>query len=95
MALGLGAEVFVTQSRAMQRRPDQQRTLRRAMVPALILAGADDPLVPLRRQELIASLMPVARLQVIDGAGHLPSIEQPGAVSAALEAFLSGPLLLR
>ncbi|HEX9858679.1 MAG TPA: alpha/beta hydrolase, partial [Paracoccaceae bacterium] len=33
MALSLGADVFVTQSRALQRRPDQQKTLRRAMLP--------------------------------------------------------------
>ncbi len=95
MALGLGPATFVAQSRALQRRPDQQKTLRRISIPALVLAGADDPLVPVRRQEFVANLMPSARIQIIDGAGHLPSIEQPGIVSAALEAFLGAPLLLR
>ena len=95
MALSLGADVFVTQSRALQRRPDQQKTLRRAMLPALILAGAQDTLVPLRRQDFVAGLMPFARLQVIEGAGHLPPLEQPEAVTEALEAFLNGPMLLR
>lgn len=95
MALSLGADVFVTQSRALHRRPDQQKTLRRAMLPALILAGAQDTLVPLRRQEFVAGLMPFAKLQVIEDAGHLPPLEQPEAVTEALEAFLNGPMLLR
>jgi pimeloyl-ACP methyl ester carboxylesterase len=95
MALDLGPAVFAAQSRAMQRRPDQQKTLRRAMLPALILAGAEDRLVPLRRQELVAGLMPFAKLAVIEGAGHMAPLEQPQAVTDALEAFLAGPMLLR
>ena len=95
MALDLGSEVFVAQSRALQRRPDQQKTLRRALLPALILAGAEDRLVPLRRQELAAGLMPFAKLVVIAGAGHMAPLEQPQAVTDALESFLAGPLLLR
>lgn len=95
MALDLGPEVFVAQSRALQRRPDQQKTLRRAMVPALILAGAEDRLVPLRRQELAAGLMPFAKLVIIPAAGHMATLEQPQTVTAALETFLAGPMLLR
>lgn len=95
MALDLGPEVFVAQSRALQRRPDQQKTLRRALLPALILAGAEDRLVPLRRQELVAGLMPFAKLVVIAAAGHMAPLEQPQVVTDALEAFLAGPLLLR
>ena len=95
MAVDLGPEVFAAQSRAMQRRPDQQKTLRRALLPALILAGAEDRMVPLRRQELTAGLMPFAKLVVIEGAGHMAPLEQPQAVTDALEAFLAGPMLLR
>ncbi len=95
MALGLGEGVFVRQSRALQRRPDQQKTMRRVKIPALILAGADDTLVPVRRQEFTAGLMPFGKLLLIEGAGHLPTLEQPEAVTAALDAFLDGPMLLR
>lgn len=95
MAVDLGPEVFAAQSRAMQRRPDQQKTLRRALLPALILAGAEDRMVPLRRQELTAGLMPFAKLVVIGGAGHMAPLEHPQAVTDALEAFLAGPMLLR
>ena len=42
MALGLGKEVFVRQSKALQRRCDQHDTLRTVRVPALVLCGEDD-----------------------------------------------------
>lgn len=95
MAQSLGQEVFIAQSRALQRRRDQQKTLRRATMPALILAGAKDSLVSPRRQAFMAELMPTARVQVIENAGHLLPLEQPSAVTKALEMFFNGPLVLR
>ena len=95
MALGLGEGVFLRQSKALQRRPDQQKTMRKVKLPALVIAGAVDTLVPMRRQEFTANLMPFGKLQVIPDAGHLAPLEQPEAVSEALAAFLAGPVLLR
>lgn len=84
MGQSLGTAIFVRQSRALQHRPDQQKTLCRSRVPTLVLAGRADRLAPLRRQELLSALMPRGRLCVIEDAGHLPQIEQPAAVNAAL-----------
>ncbi|MDO8881623.1 MAG: alpha/beta hydrolase [Pseudotabrizicola sp.] len=95
MALGLGEGVYLRQCRALQRRPDQQRTLARATVPTLFLAGVADTLLPLRRQEFSRDLMPTAALKRIDAAGHLPMLEAPDAVTTAIEGFLSGPMILR
>jgi pimeloyl-ACP methyl ester carboxylesterase len=95
MALGLGEGVFLRQSRALQRRPDQQKTMRKVKLPALVIAGEADSLVPMRRQEFTANLMPYGKLEVIAQAGHMASLEQPDAVSDAIEAFLSGPVMLR
>ena len=95
MAMGLGEGVYLRQSRAMQRRPDQQKTMRRIKLPALILAGAHDSLVPLRRQEFTANLMPFGKMQIIDNAGNLPTLEEPEATGALIDAFLNGPVLLR
>lgn len=92
MGLSLGETAFIRQSRAMQRRPDQQKTLRRAMLPVLIMAGREDSLVPTRRQDFAAALMPYARLEVIEASGHMPTLEQPQDVSDALEAFLDEPI---
>lgn len=91
MARDLGPEVFEAQSRALQRRPDQQETLRGVRVPSLVLCGAHDALCPVHRHELMAELIPDARLVVVPDAGHLPTLEQPEAVNAAMRAWLAAP----
>jgi pimeloyl-ACP methyl ester carboxylesterase len=95
MARVLGADAFITQSRAMQRRPDHQKTMRRFLLPTFVIAGAADTVVPPRRQEFTAELMPKGRFLRVDGAGHLPTMEAPDAVSEAMDAFLDEPLMLR
>ncbi|MCK8482447.1 alpha/beta hydrolase [Aliiroseovarius sp. S2029] len=88
MALDLGPHVFLTQSRALMDRPDQSETLRAAQLPALVLCGRDDTLCPVSRHELMADLIPDARLEIIDGAGHLPTLEQADKTNAALARWL-------
>ncbi|SIS72609.1 Pimeloyl-ACP methyl ester carboxylesterase [Roseivivax lentus] len=88
MAMDLGPEVFVRQSEALRDRPDQTDRLRAYAGPALILCGEDDALCPLKRHTLMHALMPRSTLIVVPGAGHLPTLEQPEAVSAALDAWL-------
>ena len=95
MGQALGAEAFVRQSRALQRRKDQQGTLRRIRQPVLILCGEHDSLTPVKRHEVMAELIPFARFVVIEGAGHLPPLEQPEAVTQALHDWLKQPLVLR
>lgn len=95
MGMTLGEGAFMRQSRASQRRPDQQKTLRRALLPALVIAGESDPITPVRRQDFTSALLPYGKLVVIPEAGHLPTLEQPEAVTTALEQFLNGPLMLR
>jgi len=95
MARVLGADAFITQTRAIRRRPDHQKTLRRFLVPALIIGGAANPIVPPRRQDFTAELMPKGRFFRIADAAHLPTLESPDAVSEAMDAFLDEPLMLR
>ncbi len=95
MATNLGEGVFIRQSRALQRRPDQQKTLRKIRMPALVLCGEHDGLTPVRRHDFMAGLIPYAKLKVIPDAGHLPTLEQPAATNAALRDWLAEPLVLR
>jgi pimeloyl-ACP methyl ester carboxylesterase len=88
MALSLGPDVFLRQSRALQRRRDQQATLARTRVPALILCGEHDSLCPIQRHEVMAELMPAAGLVVIENAGHLPTLENPDETGDALADWL-------
>jgi pimeloyl-ACP methyl ester carboxylesterase len=92
MAETLGPEQFQRHLRVLQRRPDQQKTLRKANVPTMIIVGEHDTLVPRRRAEFLAAMMPQGFLEVIAEAGHLPQLEQPEAVTQVLETFLSGRL---
>lgn len=95
MGHDLGPEVLVRQVRALQRRRDQQPTLRRCKVPTLILCGAYDTLTPLKRHAFMADLIPYARLEVIEAAGHLPTLEAPEATTAALRAWMQQPFVLQ
>jgi pimeloyl-ACP methyl ester carboxylesterase len=95
MAHGQGYDVYIRQSRALQRRKDQQATLRKLNAPALVLCGADDPLTPVKRHSFMAELIPDAELCVLEGAGHLPTLEQPEAVANALRDWMNKPLMLR
>lgn len=97
MACDLGPDVFVRQTRALQRRGDQQKTLRALRVPALILGGRHDRLCPPRRQEFMAAMAWPSRLVIVEDAGHVPMLESPEAVTAAMVDWLDrqAPLTLR
>ena len=89
MALALGPDVFVNQSRALRDRPDQTDALRAVRVPTLVLCGRHDRLCPVQRHELMASLVAGSVLEIVEEAGHLPTLEQPAATTAALARWLA------
>ncbi|NNK17089.1 MAG: alpha/beta fold hydrolase [Sulfitobacter sp.] len=95
MAQALGPDVFIRQSRAMQRRRDQQAVLRKCRTPALILCGEHDQLCPVKRHTFMAELIPYAELVVLENSGHLPTLEQPDATTAALRSWMRQPLVLQ
>ena len=94
MAENIGADAIIRQVRSMQRRRDQQAVLRRCKVPALVLCGEHDGLTPVKRHSFMADLIPYADLKVIEGAGHLPTLEQPGETTQALLEWLKQPYVL-
>ncbi|MGR3804752.1 alpha/beta fold hydrolase [Marinibacterium profundimaris] len=89
MADTLGPDAFARQSRALRDRPDQCDTLRGYTGPTLILTGAEDRLCPRDRHELMHRLMPHAAYTVIEGAGHLPTLERPEPTTEALRQWLT------
>ena len=95
MARDLGADVFVRQSRAMQRRRDQQSTLRKCKVPTLVLCGAHDAEMAVKHHNFIAELIPYAKLVVLESSGHMPTLEQPEDTTEALKEWMKQPLVLR
>jgi pimeloyl-ACP methyl ester carboxylesterase len=88
MARAVGAEAFARQQNAVMHRPDARPGLPRVACPTLVVVGADDTVTPLDRAEEMAGLIPNARLEVVEKSGHLTPLEQPGAVSALMAAWL-------
>ncbi|MCB0100248.1 MAG: alpha/beta fold hydrolase, partial [Caldilineaceae bacterium] len=54
----------------------------------LVLCGAEDLATPPAQAQQLAAALPNATYTVIDGAAHLPCIEQPEVMAAAIADFL-------
>lgn len=57
-------------------------------LPVLCIAGPHDAATPPDMLRELADLIPGAEFQLIRGAGHLPMLDQPAALAAALTPFL-------
>ena len=57
-------------------------------VPTLVIAGAHDEKLVLDASEYLAGLLSDLPAAIIEGAAHLPSLEQPEAFNRALLSFL-------
>jgi len=82
-------EAFAWAQRAMARRPDSHPDLAAFDRPSLVLWGEEDTLTPPAGHESMLAALPDVTDVGIPGAGHLSAVEDPGAVSAALLAFLT------
>lgn len=89
MAEDTGADAFVRQQTAIMSRVDSRPGLASIPCPTLVIVGADDSLTPPDRAAEIAAGIPGARRVVVPSCGHLSTLEQPQAVTAALVEFLS------
>ena len=57
--------------------------------PTLVVAGAQDASAGVAPVLAVAGLFPRGESVAIEGSGHFPWVEQPGAFRAAVDAFLS------
>lgn len=62
--------------------------LPRLRVPALVLCGEDDGMVPPENSRQLAERIPGAKLAIIPQCGHLPMLEKPREVAALVFDFL-------
>jgi pimeloyl-ACP methyl ester carboxylesterase len=58
--------------------------------PTLIMAGADDPLVPMLNAHVMHWLIPDARIEILD-CGHLFLVTRPEESARIVESFLTEP----
>jgi poly(3-hydroxyoctanoate) depolymerase len=63
--------------------------LGRLLQPTLVLAGDDDPIVPLANGRILARCIPHARLHIVRGGGHLFLLERPAQLAAVVADYLT------
>lgn len=68
---------------------DARDALRATKTPSLVLVGSRDLLTPVFAARRIASFLPDARFEVLDGAGHQLMQERPHEVARLLDEFAS------
>ena len=88
MALTLGPDVFINQSRALQSRLDQQNTIQSIKIPVLIMCGSEDKLCPVERHEMMHNMISDSDLIIINNAGHMPTLEQPRETTEVIKEWL-------
>jgi 2-hydroxymuconate-semialdehyde hydrolase len=69
--------------------PRNERAYDRIAVPALVVEGGQDKLLPPGWAAEIAGKIATARSAVVEGAGHCPQIERPEVVNHLLLDFLA------
>lgn len=67
---------------------DAHAALRAASVPMLLLHGRQDRVIPVAHSENAHRLAPQTRLQILEGCGHTPQLEQAAAFNLALEKLV-------
>lgn len=55
--------------------------------PALVIHGERDAIVPLAEGRALAQALPNAQIEIIAGAGHVPTITRPAEVAALIDRF--------
>jgi pimeloyl-ACP methyl ester carboxylesterase len=75
---------------AFQRAPVPELQLDKVTAPVLVVGGALDALTPPACSRELAERFPSGQLEVLDGAGHFPWVDDPAAFRAVVAKFLDG-----
>jgi pimeloyl-ACP methyl ester carboxylesterase len=72
-------------------RIDERPGLRHVRCPTLVVAARYDRLCSVERHTEIAALVPAARLEILERAGHLAPLERPLALRRLLTSWTTQP----
>jgi pimeloyl-ACP methyl ester carboxylesterase len=73
-----------------QRAPVPELHFDQVAAPVLVVGGALDALTPPACSRELAARFPAGQLEILDGAGHFPWVDEPEAFRAATMGFLDG-----
>lgn len=88
MAHRVGGAAGSAQATALASRADATPKLAGLHMPALILWGQEDAIVPAALGRKLADDLPHAHFHALPGCGHLPTIEKPSESAALFAEFL-------
>jgi pimeloyl-ACP methyl ester carboxylesterase len=85
---GWRARVFLRQNTALLSRLDRRADLARVGCPSLVVWGREDRFASVQHGAEMSALIPGARFVVLDGCGHLPTLERPDATIGLAREWL-------
>ena len=88
MAQRIGGTAGAAQATALAARKDAVSRLGALHMPALVLWGEADTLVPVAVGRALADALPHAHFHVLKDCGHLPTLEKPAESAALFAEFL-------
>ncbi|MBT2728621.1 alpha/beta hydrolase [Bacillus sp. ISL-75] len=88
MAEDIGPNAMSRQMNALMTRPDVREHLSSIKSPTLVILGRQDELCSIEMHEYLASVIPNAKLAVIENCGHLCTMERPKEVTTVLRDWL-------
>ena len=83
-----GAAQLIRQNHAVMARIDSRPHLPQVRCPVLVACGEADQLATPEQSREMAALLPQARLEIVAGAGHMLTMEQPERVTSLLQHWL-------
>lgn len=89
MVLAKDPDLHERQITALINRPDASLYLSQIQCPVLLMVGRQDEWAPVSQHQDMLNLLPDARLEIIENAGHFAPLEQPNTVSRLLSDFLA------
>jgi 3-oxoadipate enol-lactonase len=69
---------------------EQRERAAEVRVPTLVLCGSEDKFTPPALSRELTNLIPGARYEQIDGAGHISNLEMPDIFNTLVGAFIRG-----
>ena len=88
MVLRLNPEQHERQIKALVGRPDASTYIAQINCRTLLVVGRYDNWSPVTQHKEMLALLPDARLEIIEAAGHFTPVEQPSTVAHLLADFL-------
>jgi 3-oxoadipate enol-lactonase len=81
-------EDLVRAVEAIRDRPDSTEAVTDGL-PLLVVGGDADPLIPVEVGEQLAAASRGGRFEVLEGCGHVPSLERPDEFNRMLATFMA------